>query len=610
MEFSELLKSYMKELHMTAKELSEVTKLSPSVISRYRSGERLPAVDSPQLDAIVRALGKKAKAMEHPTLGKKAIRAAFSEAIAAKDDTNRQLGPNLSALMDALGTTQAAMARGCGYDSSQLSRIRKGQRHPADPKHFVDAVATYVSTNYTTSEDLDKLRVLLQAPDLSTSNQVKTAIIHYLDGPSTAPQPAPQKPAPKKASIKKAAAKKTTPKKTATTFLPPQEEQDLKQLLELMDVFHLQQYLRRLSKERSCQKVVTKLTDRMTSTYRNLAETRQGLIYFLQEVAKETLPGPLYWEDDLTGGLMALSGTQKVSLFAAIIRLLQADHTLCIAQPITPNVNAVLSSIEQWLPIYMIGNMRSYRVTPGAKEDYRNLSIFTEEHILYGTSVSTKSNESIAYRKHGATEISYAMEEFQKLIRSGQPLMTVYRKHQRVDFHRYLLEYASSDRNAITYHNTLPLATMDSELLESILASNRVEESDCDRIRNYHKFLQNQLRNMEGTSKITEIIPAVSEDYFRSHPLTLDLSGLFLGAAVFYSYEEYQAHLEATRAYAANHKHVTLVEQEDLHYHHLTITCKKGQPVIVTKDASPAVQFVISDPLMVNLITQHLKHMA
>ncbi len=596
MEFSELLKSYMKELQVTAKDLAEACELSPSVISRYRSGERLPAPDSPQVDAIARALGKKAKQLEHPTLSKKTIRAAFADSLAPKDIYAADLANRLSSLMDTLQITQAAMARGCGVDPSQLSRIRKGQRRPANPEEFVATAAAFVSSNYTTSDAIEKLETLLgqKATD-------KDALIAYL----SSSEPIVVNATPKASS--KSAKVTTTKAASKEPAVLTEEEQAIEQFFGYTDAFHLQQYLRRLAKDQKPQSMMSKLAKRMTTGYKTLSEVRSGIADFLESIENEPIPGPLYWEDDITGGLSAMTSKERSRVIAALIHALQKNHSLCVAQPITAAFPAVLKELEQWLPLYMVGNMRSYRVTPGKKEDYRNLSIFTEDHILYGTSVSTKSNEALAYRKDGATEISYAMEQFQKLIRDGQPLVNVYRKGQRLDYHRYLMEYLEADGNTYIYHNTLPLETMEPELLQSILEQNKVDEATTERILNYRNYLRKQADAAGKGKKYTVLYPVIGKEQFATHPLTLDVSGLFLGAAIVYNYEEYEQHLASTRAYAKEHPGYKCIELPHIPFAHLSILSKKGQPVILCKDASPAAQLVISDPLITKFVESYLK---
>ena len=48
MEFSELLNQIIERTGCTAKELSEISGISPASLSRYRSGERMPEYEQMQ----------------------------------------------------------------------------------------------------------------------------------------------------------------------------------------------------------------------------------------------------------------------------------------------------------------------------------------------------------------------------------------------------------------------------------------------------------------------------------------------------------------------------------------------------------------------------------
>ena len=53
MTFSEQLNEYLSILNCSAKELSQISGLSNSVISRYRSGERVPRPESEKIKSIM-----------------------------------------------------------------------------------------------------------------------------------------------------------------------------------------------------------------------------------------------------------------------------------------------------------------------------------------------------------------------------------------------------------------------------------------------------------------------------------------------------------------------------------------------------------------------------
>jgi len=56
MTFSEQLNAYISELNCTAKELTDVSGLSASVLSRYRTGSRVPTTDSEQFMQLVQGI--------------------------------------------------------------------------------------------------------------------------------------------------------------------------------------------------------------------------------------------------------------------------------------------------------------------------------------------------------------------------------------------------------------------------------------------------------------------------------------------------------------------------------------------------------------------------
>ena len=51
--FKDILNNYLKELNCTPKELSIESNISEAVISRYRSGERIPKENSTQINNLI-----------------------------------------------------------------------------------------------------------------------------------------------------------------------------------------------------------------------------------------------------------------------------------------------------------------------------------------------------------------------------------------------------------------------------------------------------------------------------------------------------------------------------------------------------------------------------
>ena len=61
MSFCEKLNHYIEMISCSGREIAEHAKLSPTVISRYRKGERLPLADSIHLQKLAEGLASLAK---------------------------------------------------------------------------------------------------------------------------------------------------------------------------------------------------------------------------------------------------------------------------------------------------------------------------------------------------------------------------------------------------------------------------------------------------------------------------------------------------------------------------------------------------------------------
>lgn len=150
MTFSEQLNEYLSILNCSAKELSQISGLSNSVISRYRSGERVPRPESEKLNQLCegiyllskeKAASKRTSASITP-FSKDEIYTAFTNTL--KQPDNSQLCENFNYLLLASSVSLADLARFLNYDSSYLSRIRSGSRIPSDPEWFCSETARFI----------------------------------------------------------------------------------------------------------------------------------------------------------------------------------------------------------------------------------------------------------------------------------------------------------------------------------------------------------------------------------------------------------------------------------------------------------------------------------
>lgn len=68
MNFKDKLNEYLKITNCSSKELSTLSNISETVISRYRNGQRVPKTNSKQLKSISGALEKNYKRQKYYTI--------------------------------------------------------------------------------------------------------------------------------------------------------------------------------------------------------------------------------------------------------------------------------------------------------------------------------------------------------------------------------------------------------------------------------------------------------------------------------------------------------------------------------------------------------------
>ena len=139
MDFSEQLNNYISEIDCSSKELSDISGLSPAVISRYRSGERTPGIRSEQLTSLVEGLYK-LSVNKNINLSKEEIYTSFSISLNDVHIDLEQLVKNFNELSSILNINMSELSRKVGYNASYLSNIRLGTIFPSKPQIFINEV--------------------------------------------------------------------------------------------------------------------------------------------------------------------------------------------------------------------------------------------------------------------------------------------------------------------------------------------------------------------------------------------------------------------------------------------------------------------------------------
>lgn len=177
MEFKDQLNEYMNTLNCSAKTLAEVSTLSPTVLSRYRNGERVPSAESEQIKKLCYGISVIAGERGHPELDEKTVTDAFLTILSSQKPDPRILGSKLNLLISALVVNRSELSRFLNYDPSYLSRICSGQRTPANIEHFTTEVGRFILRKYSKELVRKTISDLLGVP-LSLADDDETVLRH------------------------------------------------------------------------------------------------------------------------------------------------------------------------------------------------------------------------------------------------------------------------------------------------------------------------------------------------------------------------------------------------------------------------------------------------
>ena len=139
----------MEELDCSSKDLADSSGLSAATISRYRSGERIPDIESDNLKQLIYGIVKLAQKRKLSSINDITVHSDFLRFLPDISADFSILQANLNTLFTMLSINTSEFARFLNYDASYISRIKSGERQPADPELFLVNNALFVTKRYT-----------------------------------------------------------------------------------------------------------------------------------------------------------------------------------------------------------------------------------------------------------------------------------------------------------------------------------------------------------------------------------------------------------------------------------------------------------------------------
>ena len=566
MTFSEQLNAYISELNCTAKELTDVSGLSASVLSRYRTGSRVPTTDSEQFMQLVQGIATIANERGYSEFTVEKIQKTLEDCLQDATFPYELFQINFDTLLTSLSINVADLSHFLNFDSSYISRIRNGQRRPSNPQDFAQNVSKYIAGHCSESDKVTIAKLVHCTTDeIKNASLCRDKIIHWL--------------------LNEQFEKKDV-------VLP---------FLSKLDEFDLNEFIRSIHfDELKVPSVPFQLPT--SKNYYGIDEMCEGTLDFFKATVLSKSKEDLIANDDTPMADKA-NGTDfmKKYIFAVALTLKKGLHIHFIHNINRP-FEEMMMGLEGWIPMYMTGQISPYYL-----KDVHN-KLFG--HFLYSSGAAALSGECIMdYHQNGKmyltknkTEMSYYRQRALDILSKASPLMDIYRIESKDAFYSFVERDIVTPGNRRSILSALPIHTLSEELLLQILNHNHIEEADKKRILDFAKKQRQLYENILSNRQIIDEIPVISETEFLEQPMLLPLSEIFYEKDIVYTYAEYLEHMEQTITYSQNNSNYTVKQNSRYPFKNIQIRILEGKWVVISKNKTPAIHFVIHNPQLRNAL--------
>ena len=566
MTFSEQLNAYISELNCTAKELTDVSGLSASVLSRYRTGSRVPTTASEQFMQLVQGIATIANERGYSEFTVEKIQKTLEDCLQDATFPYELFQINFDTLLTSLSINVADLSHFLNFDSSYISRIRNGQRRPSNPQDFAQNVSKYIAGHCSESDKVTIAKLVHCTTDeINNDSLCRDKIIHWL--------------------LNEQIEKKDV-------VLP---------FLSKLDEFDLNEFIRSIHfDELKVPSVPFQLPT--SKNYYGIDEMCEGTLDFFKATVLSKSKEDLIANDDTPMADKA-NGTDfmKKYIFAVALTLKKGLHIHFIHNINRP-FEEMMMGLEGWIPMYMTGQISPYYL-----KDVHN-KLFG--HFLYSSGAAALSGECIMdYHQNGKmyltknkTEMSYYRQRALDILSKASPLMDIYRIESKDAFYSFVERDIVTPGNRRSILSALPIHTLSEELLLQILNHNHIEEADKKRILDFAKKQRQLYENILSNRQIIDEIPVISEMEFLEQPMLLPLSEIFYEKDIVYTYAEYLEHMEQTITYSQNNSNYTVKQNSRYPFKNIQIRILEGKWVVISKNKAPAIHFVIHNPQLRNAL--------
>lgn len=569
MNYSEKLNDYIEALNCTAKDLSEASGLSPATLSRYRSGERIPEINSDAFNKICVAIASLSK--NNHTRSELLTENAVAESFLSCPDIiatdKEQFRQKLNTLISVLNINIARLCRYTNYEASALFKIRNGTRKPSDPVKFAADIAGFLVREIGNQEEKIILAKLISCTEAELSDSTKLY------------------------------------ERIRDWFIAGQSRplNNVENFLEKLDNFDLNEYIKAIHFDEL--KVPSVPFQMPTSkTYFGLKEMMASELDFLKATVLSKSMEPVTMYSDMPMSEMAKDPEFPKKWMFGMAMMLKKGLHLNQIHNIDRSFDEMMLGLESWIPMYMTGQISPYYLKNVQNNVFLHFLKVSGAAALSGEAINGYHKDGKYYLTKSKKEIEYYSKRAQELLSCASPLMHIYRSDKANELNTFLIADAEKLGKRRSILSTLPIYTISDELLNKILIRHKITDVERQTILDFATAKRKRIERILEKNYIEDEVSELTEVDFTCNPLPLDLSGAFCEKDVFYTYEEYHEHLKSTEKFAETHPNYTLKKPSSQAFRNLQIIIHEGKWAMISKSKAPSIHFVIYHPKLLNAI--------
>ena len=564
MSFCSQFNEYLSLLEITYPQFARYSGLSVSAVRRYKNGESEPAPDSEQFNKLTNAFFRLAREKGFE-LSEEEIREKLQGSL--KNSLNisyETYVTNLNTLINALDIRVSVLAKALSFDSSYISKILAGQRKPRRVSDFTQSIGSYISRVCIDEQQLTALSQLLNcdAEQLDSPRAISGAVTNWLGNNTVVA-----------------------------------EKDPIENFLDKLEDFNLDEYINVI--HFNDIKLPTAPFRLPTSkTYTTIEGMKKCELDFIKAtVLSKSKKDVILYSDMPLEEMAKDEDFAKKWMFGMAMLLKKGLHLHFIHNVYRPFQEMMLG-LEGNIPMYMTGQISPYYLPAPTNAVFTHIIKVSGAAALEGCAIAGHQTKGEYVLTKSDERIRFIREKAEDLLKKAKPLMDIYRSNRKVEY-RAAMKQSWKTGDRLTVSSALPIFTLPKEALREILTRNKLDGFEVREIEEFRADYLAMVCEFLKNNKLAVVLPEPSKEQFEAAPIHLALSEMFCETDVPYTYEEYTAHLQATKYFAVQHPNLTVKTDSSPAFRNITYSVIHADTVIVSKNKYPTIHFVIHHKKMV-----------